>query len=91
MSQFTPTFIVDLILLKIFLFFLKIMASHIVTSYGPQAAQANEEPPSESSLDLTLTQHLRDEELELQEVRVRFEVKPLELGIIVFRQILTPW
>jgi hypothetical protein len=91
MSQFTPTFIFDLILLKIFLFFLEIMASHIVTSYAPQAAQANEEPPSESSLDLTLTQHLRDEELELQEVRVRFEVKPLELGIIVFRQILTPW
>jgi len=91
MSQFTPTFIVDLILLKIFLFFLEIMASHIVTSYGPQAAQANEEPPSESSLDLTLTQHLRDEEFELQEVHVRFEVKPLELGIIVFRQILTPW
>jgi hypothetical protein len=91
MSQFTPTFIVDLILLKIFLFFLEIMASHIVTSYGPQAAQANEEPPSESSLDLTLMQHLRDKELELQEVRVRFEVKPLELGIIVFHQILTPW
>jgi hypothetical protein len=56
------TFIVDLILLKIFTLFLVIMASRTVTSYGPQAAQANEEPPSESSLDLTLTQHPRDEE-----------------------------
>jgi hypothetical protein len=37
------------------------MASRMVTFYGPQAAQANEEPPSESSLDLTLTQHLHDE------------------------------
>jgi hypothetical protein len=42
--------------LKIWPFpFLEIMASRMVTSYGPQAAQANEEPPPESSLDLTLT------------------------------------
>ncbi len=40
--------------------FLKIMASRMVTSYGPQAAQANEEPPPESFLDLTLTQHLHN-------------------------------
>jgi len=40
------------------------MASRMVTSYGPQAAQANEKPPPESSLDLTLTQHPRDEEPE---------------------------
>jgi hypothetical protein len=52
------------------------MASRTVTSYGPQAAQANEEPPLESSLDLTLTQHPRDEELEPREVRARFEVEP---------------
>ncbi len=52
------------------------MASRMVTSYGPQAAQANEEPPPESSLYLTLTQHLRDEEPEPREVRVRLEVKP---------------
>jgi hypothetical protein len=58
------TFIVDLILLKIFTLFLLIMASRTSTSYGPQAAQANEGPPSESSLDLTLTQHPRDEEPE---------------------------
>ncbi len=52
------------------------MASCMVTSYGPQAAQANEEPPPESSLDLTLTQHPRDEEPELREVRARFEIEP---------------
>jgi hypothetical protein len=48
----------------------------MVTSYGPQAAQANEEPPSETSLDLTLTQHPRDEEPELRKVRALLEVKP---------------
>jgi hypothetical protein len=76
MSQVPPTFIINLTLLKIFPFFLANMASRTVTSYGPQAAQANEEPPSESSLDLTLTQHPRDEELEPQEVRVRLKVEP---------------
>jgi hypothetical protein len=53
------------------------MASRMVTSYGLQAAQANEEPPPESSLDLTLTQHPRDEEPEPREVRARLEVEPL--------------
>jgi hypothetical protein len=72
----SPTFIVDLILLKIFTIFLIIMASRTVTSYGPQVVQANEESPSESSLDLTLTQHPRDEELEPREVRARLEVEP---------------
>jgi hypothetical protein len=52
------------------------MVSRMVSSYGPQAAQANEEPPPKSSLDLTLTQHLRDEEPELREVRARLEVEP---------------
>jgi hypothetical protein len=77
-ATISPTFIVDLILLKIFTLFLVIMASCTATStsYGPQAAQANEESPSESSLDLTLTQHPRDEELEPQEVRARLEVEP---------------
>jgi hypothetical protein len=55
---------------------LEIMASRMVTSYGPQAAQLNEEPPPESSLDLTLTQHPRDEEPEPREVRARLEVEP---------------
>jgi hypothetical protein len=53
------------------------MASRMVTSYGSQVAQANEEPLPESSLDLTLTQHLCDEEPESQEVRARLEVEPL--------------
>jgi hypothetical protein len=48
----------------------------MVTSYGPQAAQTNEEPPSESSLDLTLTQHPHDEELEPREVHARLKVEP---------------
>jgi hypothetical protein len=52
------------------------MVSRMVTSYGPQATQANEEPPLESSLDLTLTQHPRDEKPELREVHVRLEVEP---------------
>ncbi len=38
------------------------MASRMVTSYKPHVAQVNKEPPSELSLDLTLTQHPRDEE-----------------------------
>jgi hypothetical protein len=71
-----PTFIIDLILLKIFTLFLVIMASRIATSYGPQAAQTNEEPPSKSSLDLTLTQHPHDEDFEPREVRARLEVEP---------------
>jgi hypothetical protein len=70
------TFIVNLILLKIFTLFLVIMASRTATSYGPQAAQANEELPSELTLDLTLTQHPRDEELEPQEVRAHLEIEP---------------
>jgi hypothetical protein len=64
MSQVPPIFIVNLILLKTFPLFLEIMASRTVTSYRPQAAQTNEEPHLESSLDLTLMQHSRDEELE---------------------------
>jgi hypothetical protein len=55
---------------------LEIMASRMVTSYGPQAAQANEEPLPESSLDLTLTQHPRDEKPEPREIRVRLEEPP---------------
>jgi hypothetical protein len=52
------------------------MALRMVTSYGPQATQANEEPPPESSLNLTLTQHPRDEEPEPREMRARLEVEP---------------
>jgi hypothetical protein len=52
------------------------MASRTIASYGPQAAQANEEPPPESSLALTLTQHPHDEEPEPREVHARLEVEP---------------
>jgi hypothetical protein len=52
------------------------MASGMVTSYEPQVAQANEKLPPKSSLDLTLTQHPRDEEPEIREVHVRLEVEP---------------
>ncbi len=76
MSQVPPIFIVNLILLKTFPLFLEIMASRTVTSYGPQTTQANEEPSSESSLDLTLTQHPRNEKLEPREVRACLEVEP---------------
>jgi len=76
MLQVPPTFIVDLILLKIFPLFLEIMVSHIITSYGPQATQANEEPPLESSLDLTRTHHPCDDEPEPREVHACLEVEP---------------
>ncbi len=52
------------------------MVSRIATSYGPQIAQMNEEPTSESSLDLALTQHPRDENPNPQKVRARLEVDP---------------
>jgi len=52
------------------------MALRTITSYRPQATQANEEPPSESSLDLTLTQHPCDEEPEPREVHACLEVEP---------------
>jgi hypothetical protein len=62
MSQIPPTFTTNSILLKISSLSFEIMVSRMVISYRPQAAQANEELASESSLDLTLTQHLRDED-----------------------------
>jgi len=52
------------------------MASRTITSYGLQTTQANEEPPLELSLDLTLTQHPCDEEPKPREVRACFEVEP---------------
>jgi hypothetical protein len=41
-----------------------------------QVTQTNEESPSESSLDLTLTQHPRDEKLEPREECIRLKVEP---------------
>ena len=52
------------------------MASCMVTSYEPQAAQMNEESALESSLDLTLMQHPCDEDLAPQKVHARLEVDP---------------
>ncbi len=52
------------------------MASRTITSYGPQATQANEKLHPKSSLDLTLTQHARDEEPEPREVHACLEVEP---------------
>jgi hypothetical protein len=49
----------------------------MATSYGPQTAQVNNKPPSESSLDLTLMQHPHDEDPEPQKVHARLEVEPL--------------
>jgi hypothetical protein len=46
-------------------------------SYGLQATQVNGEPPPESSLDLTLTQHLHDEDPKPREVHVCLEIEPL--------------
>jgi hypothetical protein len=53
------------------------MASRMTMSYEPQATQVNEKLPWVSSLDLTLTQHLRDENFKLREVRLHLEVEPL--------------
>ncbi len=62
--------------LKISCPFFEIMASHMATSYQLQIAQANEKPAPKSSLNLTLTQHPCDENLEPQEVRACLEVNP---------------
>jgi hypothetical protein len=48
----------------------------MATSYGPQAAQVNEEPAPETSLDLTFMQHPRDEDPEPQEVHLCLEIYP---------------
>jgi hypothetical protein len=52
------------------------MTSHMVTSYKPQAAQVNKELASESSLNLTLTQHPHDEDPESRKMRSRLKVNP---------------
>jgi hypothetical protein len=48
----------------------------MATSYEPQTTQVNEEPTLESFIDLTLMQHLHDEDPEPQEVRARLEIDP---------------
>jgi hypothetical protein len=66
------------------------MASCMVTSYRPQAAQANEKPPSETFLNLTLMQHPCDEEPEPREVRARLEVEPSRLVLSYFAELPHP-
>jgi hypothetical protein len=51
------------------------MASRITMSYGLQTTQVNEEPPLESFLNLTLTQHPHDEDPKLQKLCVCLEVE----------------
>jgi hypothetical protein len=48
----------------------------MTTFYKLQVTQMNEKSLQELSLDLTLTQHLHDEDPEPQEVHPRFEVEP---------------
>jgi hypothetical protein len=48
----------------------------MATSYEPQAAQVNEELTLESSLDLTLTQHLHDEDPEPREMCAHLAIDP---------------
>jgi len=52
------------------------MASRMARSYRPQVAQTNEKLTPKPSLDLTLTQHPRDEEPESRKVRACLEVDP---------------
>jgi len=67
------------------------MVSHMTTSYKPQTAQMNEELFRKPSLDLTLTQHSHDENLELRKVGLILKLNPFELGIITFFQIVVSW
>ncbi len=91
LSQVPHTFIVDLIWLKIFSFFLEIMVSHMGTSYGPQATQANEELALEASLHLTLMQHPHDKNLNCKRCKLILKLIPLELSTTAFPWTLTPW
>jgi hypothetical protein len=67
------------------------MASHMTTSYEPQTAQVNEKPPPESSLDLTLIQHLHDEILNYKKCAFILKLNPIKLDIISFFRTFTPW
>jgi hypothetical protein len=74
-----PPFIVDLILIEALISFLSLKLWHRAWSHltGLKLHKQNEESLLESSLDLTLTQHPRDEEPEPREVRIHLEVEPL--------------
>ncbi len=61
----------------IFFPLLEIMALLMVTSYGPKPLKRIKESPSESFLDLNLTQHPCDEKPNPREVRAHLEIEPL--------------
>jgi hypothetical protein len=77
--------------LKISYPFYEIMASRMATSYRPQVAQVNEEPPLESSLDLTLMHILSMKIPNLERCTLVLKLNPLEPGTIVFLRTLAPW
>ncbi len=54
------------------------MVLHMATSYRPQVAQVNKEPPLKSSLNLTLMQHLCYEDPKPRKMRAHLEVEPLQ-------------
>jgi hypothetical protein len=72
--------------------FLEIMVSCMVTFYGPQVTQANEEPPPKSSLDLTLTHNiLMMKNLKFKRCAFILKLNPFEPGTIISLWTLTPW
>jgi len=71
--------------------FLEFMVLRMITFYGLQATQMNEKTPRKLFVDLTLTQHPHDEDLEPQKVCFCFKVNPFELGVITFLQTFVPW
>jgi hypothetical protein len=50
----------------------------MATSYRPQATQVNKEPPPYSFLNLTLTQHLHNEDPKPRKMHACLEVEPLQ-------------
>jgi hypothetical protein len=63
-------------MIKDFFPFFEFMTSHMTMFYKLQTAQVNKKLSRESFLNLILTQHPRDENLELQEVCPRLKVEP---------------
>ncbi len=91
MSQGAHTFITNSIWLKISFLFIKIMASCMAMSYKPQTTQMNEEPTPKSFLDLMFRNILVMKTSHRKRCALILKSIPLELGIITFFQILTPW
>jgi len=64
--------------------FLEFTVSHMTMSYTLQAAEMNKKSPRELSLNLTLTQHHRDEDHEPWEVCFCFEIEPSQVWYYQF-------